>query len=64
MKKIILVSGRRPQAIKMALLVKEYQKHPESFETIVCMTGQHWEMQDQVLRLFEITPDYGLNIMK
>ena len=54
----------RPEAIKMAPLVKEFQKHPESFETIVCVTGQHREMLDQVLKLFEITPDYDLNIMR
>lgn len=64
MKKIMLVFGTRPEAIKMAPLVKEFQKHPESFETIVCVTGQHREMLDQVLHLFEITPDYDLNIMK
>lgn len=64
MKKIMLVFGTRPEAIKMAPLVKEFQKHPESFETIVCVTGQHREMLDQVLRLFDITPDYDLNIMK
>lgn len=60
----MLVFGTRPEAIKMAPLVKEFQKHPESFRTIVCVTGQHREMLDQVLRLFEITPDYDLNIMK
>lgn len=60
----MLVFGTRPEAIKMAPLVKEFQKHPESFETIVCVTGQHREMLDQVLHLFEITPDYDLNIMK
>ena len=60
----MLVFGTRPEAIKMAPLVKEFQKHPESFETIVCVTGQHREMLDQVLKLFEITPDYDLNIMK
>ena len=48
----------------MAPLVKEFQKHPEAFETIVCVTGQHREMLDQVLKLFEITPDYDLNIMR
>lgn len=64
MKKIMLVFGTRPEAIKMAPLVKEFQKHPESFETIVCVTGQHREMLDQVLQLFEIHPDYDLNIMK
>ena len=64
MKKIMLVFGTRPEAIKMAPLVKEFQKHPDQFETIVCVTGQHREMLDQVLRLFEIQPDYDLNIMK
>ena len=54
----MLVFGTRPEAIKMAPLVKEFQKYPESFETIVCVTGQHREMLDQVLKLFEITPDY------
>lgn len=64
MKKIMLVFGTRPEAIKMAPLVKEFQKYPERFETIVCVTGQHREMLDQVLHIFEITPDYDLNIMK
>lgn len=64
MRKIMLVFGTRPEAIKMAPLVKEFQKYPEQFETIVCVTGQHREMLDQVLRLFEILPDYDLNIMK
>lgn len=64
MKKIMLVFGTRPEAIKMAPLVKEFQKHPQVFETIVCVTAQHREMLDQVLDLFEITPDYDLNIMK
>ena len=64
MKKIMLVFGTRPEAIKMAPLVKEFQKRPESFNTIVCVTGQHRQMLDQVLQLFEITPDYDLNIMK
>lgn len=64
MKKIMLVFGTRPEAIKMAPLVKEFQKHTEDFETIVCVTAQHREMLDQVLHLFEITPDYDLNIMK
>ena len=63
-KRILLVFGTRPEAIKMAPLVKEFQKHPEQFETIVCVTAQHREMLDQVLQLFEITPDYDLNIMK
>ena len=60
----MLVFGTRPEAIKMAPLVKEFQKYPEQFKTIVCVTGQHREMLDQVLSLFEITPDYDLNIMK
>ena len=60
----MLVFGTRPEAIKMAPLVKEFQKYPEDFETIVCVTGQHREMLDQVLKLFEIAPDYDLNIMK
>ena len=64
MKKVMLVFGTRPEAIKMAPLVKEFQKHPETFNTIVCVTGQHRQMLDQVLQLFEITPDYDLNIMK
>lgn len=64
MKKIMLVFGTRPEAIKMAPLVKEFQKYPEQCETIVCVTGQHREMLDQVLSLFEIVPDYDLNIMK
>lgn len=64
MKKIMLVFGTRPEAIKMAPLVKEFQKHPDKFETIVCVTGQHREMLDQVLEIFDIEPDYDLNIMK
>ena len=60
----MLVFGTRPEAIKMAPLVKEFEKHPEEFKTIVCVTGQHRQMLDQVLDLFEITPDYDLNIMK
>lgn len=64
MKKIMLVFGTRPEAIKMAPLVKEFQKHPDKFETIVCVTGQHREMLDQVLHIFEITPNFDLNIMK
>lgn len=60
----MLVFGTRPEAIKMAPLVKEFQKHPDKFQTIVCVTGQHRQMLDQVLGLFEITPDYDLNIMK
>ena len=64
MKKVMLVFGTRPEAIKMAPLVKEFQAHPQEFKTIVCVTGQHREMLDQVLFLFGITPDYDLNIMK
>lgn len=64
MKKIMLVFGTRPEAIKMAPLVKEFQKYPLRYKTIVCVTGQHREMLDQVLHLFEIKPDYDLNIMK
>ena len=60
----MLVFGTRPEAIKMAPLVKEFEKYPETFKTIVCVTGQHREMLDQVLNLFEIRPDYDLNIMK
>ena len=64
MKKIMLVFGTRPEAIKMCPLVKEFQKYPDDFETIVCVTGQHREMLDQVLRIFDVRPDYDLNIMK
>lgn len=63
-KQIMLVFGTRPEAIKMAPLVKEFQKYPDKFQTIVCVTGQHREMLDQVLHIFEIRPDYDLNIMK
>ena len=64
MKTVLLVFGTRPEAIKMCPLVKEFQRHPESFNTVVCVTGQHREMLDQVLRIFDVTPDYDLNIMK
>lgn len=64
MKTIMLVFGTRPEAIKMAPLVKEFQKNAEDFRTIVCVTGQHREMLDQVLSIFDIEPDYDLNIMK
>ena len=64
MKKILIVFGTRPEAIKMAPLVKEFQKNKDHFETKVCVTAQHREMLDQVLDLFQITPDYDLNIMK
>ena len=60
----MLVFGTRPEAIKMAPLVKEFQKHRDTFETVVCVTGQHRQMLDQVLDLFEIIPDYDLDIMK
>ena len=60
----MLVFGTRPEAIKMAPLVKEFQKNPDDFETVVCVTGQHREMLDQVLKIFDIKPDYDLNIMK
>ena len=64
MKKVMLVFGTRPEAIKMCPLVKEFQKRPDEFETIVCVTGQHREMLDQVLQVFDVKPDYDLNIMK
>lgn len=64
MKKIMLVFGTRPEAIKMAPLVKEFQKDKKHFDTIVCVTGQHREMLDQVLQIFDIKPDYDLNIMQ
>ena len=64
MKKVMLVFGTRPEAIKMAPLVKEFQKERESFETLVCVTGQHREMLDQVLGIFDIVPDHDLNIMR
>lgn len=64
MKKVMLVFGTRPEAIKMAPLVKEFQKNVGNIETIVCVTGQHREMLDQVLDIFDIKPDYDLNIMK
>lgn len=64
MKKVMLVFGTRPEAIKMAPLVKEFQKNQSDFKTVVCVTGQHREMLDQVLKIFDIIPDYDLNIMK
>ena len=64
MKKVMLVFGTRPEAIKMCPLVKEFQKYPEDFETVVCVTGQHREMLDQVLDVFDVTPDFDLNVMK
>lgn len=64
MKKVMLVFGTRPEAIKMAPLVKEFQKYTNKFNTVVCVTGQHREMLDQVLKIFSIIPDYDLNIMR
>lgn len=64
MKTIMLVFGTRPEAIKMCPLVKEFQKHPDTFKTVVCVTGQHRQMLDQVLRIFDVSPDFDLNIMK
>ena len=64
MKTIMLVFGTRPEAIKMCPLVKEFQKYPEEFKTVVCVTGQHREMLDQVLHIFDVKPDYDLNIMQ
>ena len=64
MKKILLVFGTRPEAIKMCPLVKEFQKYPQDFETIVCVTGQHRQMLDMVLSIFDVHPDYDLNIMQ
>ena len=64
MKRILLVFGTRPEAIKMCPLVKEFKRYPKDFETIVCVTGQHREMLDQVLSIFDVKPDYDLNIMK
>lgn len=64
MKAVMLVFGTRPEAIKMCPLVKEFQKHTEDFKTVVCVTGQHREMLDQVLTIFDVKPDYDLNIMK
>ncbi|MDD6150473.1 MAG: UDP-N-acetylglucosamine 2-epimerase (non-hydrolyzing) [Bacteroides sp.] len=63
-KKVMLVFGTRPEAIKMCPLVKEFQKRSEEFETIVCVTGQHREMLDQVLKIFDVKPNYDLNIMR
>ena len=63
-KKVLLIFGTRPEAIKMAPLVKEFQKHPEVFDTKVCVTAQHREMLDQVLSLFDINPEYDLDIMR
>ena len=63
-RKVLLVFGTRPEAIKMAPLVREFQKYPDDFESLVCVTGQHREMLDQVLSIFGIVPDYDLDIMK
>lgn len=63
-KRVMLVFGTRPEAIKMAPLVKAFQKEADRFETLVCVTGQHREMLDQVLQLFQVVPDHDLNIMK
>ena len=64
MKRVLLVFGTRPEAIKMCPLVKEFQKYPDVFHTLVCVTGQHREMLDQVLQIFDVKPDFDLNIMK
>ncbi len=64
MKKVMLVFGTRPEAIKMCPLVKEFHKYPDQFETTICVTAQHREMLDQVLKIFEVTPNFDLNIMK
>ena len=64
MKKVMLVFGTRPEAIKMAPLVKAFRQQTEAFETIVCVTGQHRQMLDQVLKIFHIKPDIDLNIMQ
>ena len=64
MKTLLLIFGTRPEAIKMAPLVKEFQRYSDDYKTVVCVTGQHREMLDQVLQIFEIKPDYDLNIMK
>ena len=64
MKKILLIYGTRPEAIKMAPLVKEFQKYPEDFKTVICLTGQHRQMLDQINRFFGIKGDYDLNLMK
>lgn len=64
MKKVMLVFGTRPEAIKICPLVNEFKKHPDKFETIVCVTGQHRQMLDQVLEAFNVVPQYDLSIMK
>lgn len=64
MKKIMFIYGTRPEAIKMAPLIKEFQKHPDEFKTVVCLTGQHRQMLDQINSFFGITGNYDLNLMK
>ena len=64
MKTILLVFGTRPEAIKMAPLVKKLQSEPDKFKTVVCVTARHRQMLDQVLHIFDIKPDYDLDIMK
>jgi UDP-N-acetylglucosamine 2-epimerase (non-hydrolysing) len=64
MHKVLIVFGTRPEAIKMAPVVKQFQKHPEHFQTVLCVTGQHRQMLDQVINIFHLNPDYDLNIMK
>ena len=64
MKKIMLVFGTRPEAIKMCPLVNELKSRPSEFETVVCVTGQHREMLDQVLKVFDVEPDHDLHVMK
>ena len=63
MKKVMLIFGTRPEAIKMCPLVLELKRRPE-FETVVCVTGQHREMLDQILQCFQVTPQYDLAIMR
>ena len=62
--KVMTIFGTRPEAIKMAPLVKELEKHPDKIESVVCVTAQHRQMLDQVLEIFDITPDYDLDIMR
>ena len=64
MKKVMVVFGTRPEAIKMCPLVKELKNRKDKFETIVCVTGQHRQMLDQVLEAFDVVPDYDLSVMK
>ena len=63
MRKVLIVFGTRPEAIKMAPVVKQFQKYPDRFQTILCVTGQHRQLLDQVLNIFHLKPDYDLNIM-